>query len=208
MTGAMIEDSRVQTLIERAQGGDRSAFDELVRAYEGRLRTVVHRQLGRGGAESDVDEVVQETFVLAFGAIERFRWRGEGGFFSWIARIARNVVIDQAKHSRRSAHLQLPDRLPADGPSPSQALRRDERFSRLECAIGELPPDYREVLRLSVLERLQVKEIARRMNRSEYAVKHLMARATRKLRASFGDTESLHLPDRPLDLEGGDHGET
>lgn len=208
MTEAMIKDSQVRTLVERAQGGDRGAFDELVRIYEARLRSVIQKQLGQGGSTTDVDEVVQETFVLAFGAIERFQWQSEGALFSWFSRIGRNALIDHAKHARRGPHLKLPDRLRSGGPSPSQALRRDERLSRLEVAIGELSTDYREVLRLSLLDRLKVKEIARRMHRSEYAVKHLLARATRKLRALFGDTESLHLPDRPLDFEGDDRGET
>ena len=73
--------------------------------------------------------------------------------------------------------------------------------------MSRLPPDYREVLRLSQLERLKVKEIATRMNRSEYSVKHLMARALCKLRDSFGDTESLSLPERPIQVEGGDRDE-
>ena len=158
-------------------------------------------------ARSEIDEVVQETFVLAFEAIARFEWNGEVAFLGWLSRIARNVAIDRAKDARRRRYLELPDRLEADGASPSRAMRRGERFERLERAIAGLPPDYREAIRLSQLERLKVKEIALRMSRSEFAVKHLLARAVRKLRESFGDTDSLHLPDRPLDVEGGDRGQ-
>ena len=163
----------------------------------------------QGGHQDDpsprgvVDEVVQETFILAFEAIDRFEWKGEASFLAWLSRIARNVSIDRAKDSRRSRYLELPDRLPARGASPSRIMRRGERLDRLEKAIADLPADYREVIRLSQLDGLKVKEIARRMNRSEYAVKHLMARALCRLRESFGDTESLSLPDRPLQVEGG-----
>lgn len=207
MTRAMIEHSRIQTLVEKTRRGDRDAFGELVRSCEGKLRSSVERLLGAGARTTEVDEAVQETLVLAFGAISRFEWKGEVSLFSWLSRIARNVVIDQAKDARRSRYIEFPDRLPAKSPSPSKVLRRGERFDRLEKAIAELPPDYREVLRLSQLERLKVKEIAVRMNRSEYAVKHLMARALRKLKQSFGDTESLSLPDRPFRVEGDDSGE-
>jgi hypothetical protein len=51
-----------------------------------------------------------------------------------------------------------------------------------------------------------MKEIARRLDRSESAVKNLLLRALKALRQSFGDTESLGLPDRRLGAEEGNHG--
>ena len=54
------------------------------------------------------------------------------------------------------------------------------------------------------IEGLKIKEIAERMNRSPAAVKQLLSRALVKLKASFGETESLHLPDRELRGEGGE----
>ncbi len=56
-----------------------------------------------------------------------------------------------------------------------------------------LSPDYRVVLRLSRMDGLSIKEIANQMGRSESAVKNLLLRATKQLRQSFGDTESLNL---------------
>ena len=180
--GAMTKDSRVQALVEKARLGDRDAFDDLVRCYETHLRSSVERQIGPGAATAEVDDVVQETFVLAIEAIGRFKGKDGASFSAWLLRIARNVFIDHVKDAHRSRYLELPDRLSGNSSSPSRMLRRDERFDRLEKAIAQLPPDYREVLRGSQLERLKVKEIARRMNRSEYAVKHLVARALHKLR--------------------------
>ena len=203
MTGAMVESSPLQLLAERAIAGDRNAFDELVRHCEGRLRTSIERQLDGNRQAHEVDEILQETFALAFEALGRFEWRGDASFSAWLARISRNVLIDRAKDSRRSRYLELPDQVDASDVSPSRRLRRGERFDRLEEAIRQLPPDYREVIRLSQDERLKVREIALQMERSEYAVKHLLARALRKLRETFGDTESLHLPERPLRWEGG-----
>lgn len=207
MTGAMVENNRIEALVEKARTGDRVAFDQLTRTCERSLRSAVEAQLGQGRGSAEVDDVVQETLVLAFAAMIRFQWRGEASFHSWMLRIARNVLIDRCKDSRRSRYLELPEKLPANDVSPSRLLRRDERFSRLERAVADLPPNYREVIRLSHIEGLKVREIASRMNRSEYAVKHLLARALRKLRESFGDTESLGLPDYPLRFEGGDRGE-
>jgi RNA polymerase sigma-70 factor (ECF subfamily) len=206
MTAAMTEPNRIQTLVEQAQKGRREAFDELVRESLPRLRAAIHRLLRAGGADLEVDEIVQETLVLAFAALPRFAWQDEAAFYGWLVRIARNAFVDRLRSSSCGRYLELPASLPAPGPSPSRAMRRGERLERLESALSALPPDYSQVLRLSQLERLKVKEIAGRMGRSEYAVKHLMARAVRKLREVFGDTESLHLPGR-LDAPGGHHGE-
>ena len=202
----MVEQSPLKSLVEKAQAGDRQAFQQLVRSNEARLRSTVEVQVQRGGNVVEVDEVIQETLVQAFQSVRYFDWQGEDSFFQWICGISRNVILRIARMSRRDRKLQVPDRPPASAASPSRILRREERFDRLQQALSKLPRDYREVLRLSRLERLKIKEIAQRMGRSEYAVKHLMARAVKQLRETFGDTESLHLPDRALDMEGSDNG--
>ena len=60
---------------------------------------------------------------------------------------------------------------------------------------------------LARIERLRIKQIAARMDRSEDATKHLVVRAIRKLKESFGDTESFHLPHRLFRPEENGHGE-
>ncbi len=58
-----------------------------------------------------------------------------------------------------------------------------------------LSPDYRTVLRLSRMDGLSIKEIAKQIARSETAVHNLLPRATKQLRNSFGYTERLNLGD-------------
>lgn len=206
MKEMMIEPSALRSAVEKAKAGDRQSFDELVKSIESRLRSAVEVQVQRDGNLVEVDEVVQETIVHAYQSICRFEWQGEDSFFHWLCGISRNIILRLAKRSRRDRKLQVPEEIPASGPSPSRILRRGERFDRLQQAVSKLPPDYREVLRLSRIERLKIKEIARRMDRSEFAVKHLMARAVKQLRETFGDTESLHLPDQAIDMGGGGNG--
>ena len=85
-------------------------------------------------------------------------------------------------------------------PSPSRSLRREERFERLQKALDALPPDYREVVVLARLKGLKMKEIAARMERSVFSVTHLLSRALDSLKGAFGDTESLGLPPRRLEV--------
>ena len=98
--------------------------------------------------------------------------------------------------------IQLSQDITSDDNSPSVILRRNERFDRLEKALANLSKDHGEVLRLARIEGLKVKEIAARMKRSPDAVWKLLARATLQLKESFGDTESLHLPDRRFHTDG------
>ena len=82
-------------------------------------------------------------------------------------------------------------------------MQRGERVDRLKAAMHRLSADHREVIHLARIQKLPFKEIATRMNRSPGAVKVLLLRALRELKRSFGETESLHLPDRSLGLGGG-----
>ena len=89
--------------------------------------------------------------------------------------------------------------------SPSRLAQRGERLDRLEDALKKLTPDQRDAVRFSRLEGLKVREIADRMGKTPDAVQQLIVRGLRSLRRNFGDTESLHLPDRHLDLKGLSH---
>ncbi len=72
-------------------------------------------------------------------------------------------------------------------------------------ALRTLSPDHQTVLELSRMEGQSIRKIAKRMQRSESAVKNLLLRATRKLRESFGDTASFGLEGGPLpETEVGD----
>ncbi len=201
----------VQRLVEGARQGDRGAFDELVKGFGSRLRASVDRWTRfRLGSRIDLDDVIQETFLRAYGSLDRFQFSEEDeaeSFFRWLCGIAKRALGDLI---RRAANREKPVSSvggEARGPSQSQVLRRGERLDRLQSTLDKLPSDYRQVLTLSRLEGLSAQEIADRMGRTPNAVYHLIVRALKLLREEFGDTESLHLPDRPLRREGVDDGQ-
>src|SRR5678809_209573 len=76
-------------VLARAQAGDREAFHELYAAHHASLYRYA---LGETGLTDDACEVVQETFVRAWGSLGSFR--GESSFLHWLFRIARNLIID------------------------------------------------------------------------------------------------------------------
>ena len=203
MATAMTTNDHPHTLVSRAQSGDRSAFDALVGLYKGRLMALIHSRLGEGLTRHlDAEDILQESLVKAFASLERFRWQGDESFLRWLGAIVEHRIQDAARRHGAKGLLPLEVDVADSAVSPSKAERRNERLERFEKALNQLSPDYRQAIVLARIEGLSIEEVARRMNRSPNAVSHILLRALRKLRARFGDTESLHLPDRGLTEEG------
>ena len=196
-------------LIESAQRGDRSAFEELVAESREPLLKAIRRRMGRTLREKlEPEDVLQETLLRAFRSVKDFRWQGESSFGRWLEGIATKFILHSARTHRRRPELQLDRDAEGDDVSPSHSERRNERFNRLEQSIQNLSPEYRTVIHMSRIEGLRVSEIAQRTDRSQSSVKNLLFRAMQQLRRSFGDTESLHLPgDRHFGEEGDPDGE-
>ncbi len=196
----MEEREELQAIIERACQGDRAAFEALIGMHQERLRTVVFFRLGDHSPEGlAIEDVLQETCLRALGALDRFTAQGEDSFFAWLRGIAERVILEAAGREKRRSAAPLESGIAASATSVSRALEREERFSRLQEALRKLSPDHRRVIVLARLKKMPIKDIAALMNRSPDAVTNLLARAQARLREFFGDTESLHLPDRTLD---------
>ncbi len=195
----MVEEKRERQLADDAIQGNRQAFEELYTSFQERLLAMIRTQMSPSLAQRlDPEDVLQETFIRALRSVKDFEWQGGDSFCRWLEGIATHLVLTAANRQsvKRELHIQRDPE--ADQVSPSRDMRRDERFERLRKSIESLSPDYRTVLRLSRLEGLTTKEIAKRMERSPSAIKNLLLRATKQLRQTFGDTESLHLGDRCL----------
>ena len=191
-----------QKLVEKAQAGDRAAFGELAERFRGGVGAWLRPQIGAHlRTKIELDDVLQDAFVWAFKSIHKLQWKGEEAFDRWLCSIAKHVLLKAVARENRQPVLRLEQEVTGSAPSPSRGLRRDERFNRLERALRNLSEDHRQVIRLARIEGVPVKEIAQRMGRSPDAVSQLLIRALRKLRESFGDTESLSLPARNFESE-------
>lgn len=198
----MIEPSTELNLVRKAQGGDQLAFQKLMSRSRERLGVVIQMRLGEGlRLRLEAGDLLQEVTVRALEAIHRFEWQGDGSFERWLQGVAENVILEACRKCGREPRLTVFEDMPVPDISPSKHMRRSERFERLQEAIRELPEEYREVILLARIDGLKMREIAARMERTVSSVKNLLLRGMRELRRSFGDTESLHLPDRRLDRE-------
>lgn len=186
-------------LVHRAQSGDRAAFEELVDRHRARLNAFVRSRLGEHLRHKvEVEDICQETILRSLRSLKEFSCESEDSFFRWIAGIAANVFHELARRDRREPLDSSPFDVFSGSPSPSKVLRREERLDRLQEALDKLKPEYRQVILLVRIEKLSFSETARRMNRSQEAVRSLLWRALRSLKEAFGDTESMGLPPGPL----------
>jgi len=148
-------------LVERAQNGDRAAFDELVRRYRSRVLALT---LHLTGCESEAEDVTQEVFVKAFGALAQFE--GRSHFFTWLYRMAVNRSLNarRAVARRREEWLEDPRvgravAIDAAGDPRKAALLR-ETYSRLVVELDRLPEEMRTSVVLVTLQGLSQGEAA------------------------------------------------
>jgi RNA polymerase sigma-70 factor (ECF subfamily) len=152
------DDEEDRTLIARWQGGDERAATRLVERHA----PSVARFLASLGEREEAQELVQDTFVRAFGALES--WRGEASFRSWLFTIARRLVLDRRRFGARQRRLSSLDddgvQELAGGDDVLGGVIAAESAVRLRAAVSSLTALQREVFLLRVIEGMSYKEIA------------------------------------------------
>lgn len=138
--------------VRRCLDGQTEAFDELVGRYERVLFRVALRMLGN---TEDAQDATQTAFTKAFEQLHRFD--PSFRFFSWIYRILSNECLNQRRSWRPRIAMTVD--LVAPG-GPFEALEADERRRRVQAALLELSPAYREVLVLRHFGDLSYEEMA------------------------------------------------
>ena len=149
------EDSLDSSLIQRWKEGDERAATALVERHAAALA----RYVGSLGERDAADEVVQDTFVRAFGSLEHFR--GDSSLRTWLFTIARRLVVDRRRAFRRRREVgNLEDVDAATEYTALDGLIASEAQRKVWGAVGKLSPTQREVFLLRVNEGLSYKEIA------------------------------------------------
>ena len=179
-----------QVLLQGLRERRPEAFESLVRAYSPRLLAVARRMLG---SDEDARDAVQDGFLNAFRAIDRFE--GHARLSTWLHRIVVNAALMKLRTRRRKPEESLEPLLPAfrenghhvdkfsawDEPADDLAEREETRQVVRE-AILSLPETYREVLVLRDIEEMSTDEAARSLGITPNAVKIRLHRARLALR--------------------------
>lgn len=166
------------SLARRAQRGDRDAFTALMVQHKEALYRFVRRRISDGDEAYDV---VQEAFVSAWGAIERFD--PERPFAAWLRSIALNKCRDHAR--RRTVRSGLlgrcadgaAERVRDEAPSPEEDVIARDDLVRLRNAVASLPRHLREALTLTAIDGLSQTVAADMLGCSVKAVEYRVHRA-------------------------------
>jgi RNA polymerase sigma-70 factor, ECF subfamily len=151
-------------LIERCKRLDRTAHDELYHRFRRQVAGNLYRVLGD---RDDLEDLVQEVFVIAFRGLERFR--GDARLSTWLYRICVNVALGRIRTRKRRPNaigvvdLDLASADPSlvERPeTPDRTLERRRDQQRVYAALEQLAPKKRIVLYLHEIEGLDLKEIA------------------------------------------------
>ena len=174
------EDSTDLELIARWRAGDERAATSLVERHAPALA----RFAVSLGHRSDVDEVVQDTFVRAFGSIDTFR--ADSSLRTWLFTIERRLILDRRRADRRRRNDASIDE--GDAVTEYDALDgvvAEEAEARVRMAVGRLSKLQREVFLLRVNEGLSYKEIAEVVGSTEGAARVHYHNAMRAVKESL-----------------------
>ena len=183
-------------LVERTKNGDMQAFGAIVAKYQDRVFNMIYRMCNR---RDDAEELAQEAFCKALERLGQFR--GHSGFYTWLFRIASNLVIS---HRRRDGRIRfhsldegggldrsqaalLAGMVERRDPSPAAAAVSAETERRIVRALDELDDEMRIAVILRDMEDMDYSQIADVLDLPVGTVKSRLHRARMMLRVSLGD---------------------
>jgi RNA polymerase sigma-70 factor (ECF subfamily) len=178
----MLNDDR--SLMIRSRQGDRDAFAELMRRYQGAVFNAAYRLLGN---RQDAEDAAQEAFVRALRALGTFDIARPPA--PWLKKIVVNVCLswlDGAPPATSELDEESDVVAPA-GSLPENVAQTHSLQRRLRAEILRLPPRYRAVIELRHFQELTYEEIAQTLRRPLSDVKSDLFRARRLLAGRLKD---------------------
>lgn len=182
-------------LIAKAQGGDWSAFGELIRRHDASVLSLAARFVQNA---DDAKDVYQEVLIRVYRGLPTFR--GDSQFGTWLHRITVNVCISFVRQKNRSGVLSAEidqeyesgqertiSEPVSDAIAPDRRAMDAEIRERITCALEVLSPRQRMVFTLYHDQEYTLKEIAESLECGEGTVKRYLYDATRAMRRELRD---------------------
>lgn len=151
-------------LVCRYADGNNEAFDVLLKRHESKIYSYIYYIIKD---RDKADDIFQETFVKAIMTIRQGRYTGNGKFFSWISRIAHNLIIDSYRQekienniSNEDDTLDIFNRKELSEGNVEDHIIQSQINSDIRRLVEALPDNQREVVKLRYYKNLSFKEIA------------------------------------------------
>jgi RNA polymerase sigma-70 factor (ECF subfamily) len=187
-----VESCSDESLVIRSRKGDRIAFEELIRRTS---RLVYAHLLLEIGDQHRAEDLVQETYLNAFRAIEKMT--DASGFRPWLLKIAHSALVDFMRRSARKkragkhAAPETLNQIPSESPDPARELEQSEARQRALDILRTLPEEYRQPLMLRYLGGADYDTIGKQLGLTHGSLRGLLSRGLALLRAEFmKDSES------------------
>jgi RNA polymerase sigma-70 factor (ECF subfamily) len=190
------------SLVLRAQAGDKGAFKTLVERYQRRVYGIA---FGIVRDPEDAMDVTQEAFIKVHRYLDRFK--GSSSFYTWLYRIVVNLAIDHLRRRGKSQTVDYDDTRAHDddsphelapstmGMNPDRSLMRSELRSQVNAALERLSPNHRAAILMREVEGLSYTEMAEAMNCSKGTIMSRLFHARRNLQRALIDVMGQDAPD-------------
>ncbi|OGU72857.1 MAG: hypothetical protein A2V93_01800 [Ignavibacteria bacterium RBG_16_34_14] len=179
-------------LINRAQKGDESAFNELVCRYD---RSVLSLALKYVNDRDDAKDIYQEVFLRVFRGLKKFQFKSE--FSTWLYRITTNVCLTFIKSGKKHTMMRIDNDMESEtidnivgadeSNSPDEFLLRNEITNNVNEALEKLSPKQKMIFILKHFEGYKIREISEILNSSEGTIKKYLFEANHKLRSVLSE---------------------
>jgi RNA polymerase sigma-70 factor (ECF subfamily) len=176
-------------LVARAQAGDLTAFEELIRRHSS---TVYRALMAILGNAEEAQDAMQDALLSAFRHIRGFQGRAK--FSTWLLSIVRNTAVQRLRDRKDLETLDeasegeedfRPRQIRAWQDNPEQLHSKEERRRLVEKSILGLPAKYRVVVMLRDIEQLSTEEVARQLGLTVPAMKTRLLRGRLMLREAL-----------------------
>ena len=162
-----------QKLVERCLQGDDAAWEAVVISHGKRIFNLSYRYTNR---KEEAEDLTQEILIRVYQNLKSFRSEA-GSFQSWVLRVARNLIIDRYRQSRRfaqtggSEELETLNLTDNKVPNPQRVAEQNEASRFLRNGLQALSPELKEAIILRDLEGMAYQEIAGLLQIPEGTVK-------------------------------------
>jgi len=155
-----------QKLVEKSQKGDKQAFGILVEKYQMKLHRLISRMVRD---QSEIDDIVQDSFIKAYRAINNFR--GDSAFYTWLYRIgintAKNHLVSLGRRPKALDSIEIEEIENFDDASelknretPETVMMSNQIAVTVNNAIDHLPNELKEAISMRELDGLSYEEIS------------------------------------------------
>ena len=158
-----------RALVEQALAGSETAFQQLMQKYQRALYHHIRRIVRE---RQELDDLVQESFIKAFGALSSYS--SQYAFSTWLYKIATNHAIDYVRKKKlatmsidapvRTREGEVEYELPDTTYRPDRHIVEDQRKSIIQAAIDNLPEKYYRVIVMRHQQDKSYEEIARELD--------------------------------------------